>query len=303
MNPRERILKVLLYILNNPGRYTRREIAEHFGVAPDIIDKDTQVINQLPELTLHYQEYPHRCYIEPNNKYNALEVFRPLSEEDRYYVMRALDNLGNAKLARTLKTKIEGLYDFQQLGLRQLRHPAIARINGLEEARQQQQRVILVRYRSNSNRIKDREVEPFHIDPELDTLQAYDVDRDETRHFRLSRIERVKVLDKPWSKQGKHEIRYTDVFRIANNDQRMVKLRLSVQAYNVLLEAYPMSHAYVEADADENAFLFQAKVNADYLGLLNFLMGYMNDVEIIAPDDLKTAVKTEAEKILKKLSL
>lgn len=302
MNPRERILKLLLRVLNNPRRYNRQQLADYFGYSKDTIKKDIDTINSLPELTLHYKKYPNLCYIEPNNKYSELNSFQALSAEDRYYISQALDRGGNTRLAEQLKAKVEGLYDFQQLGLRQLRHPAIERINRLEGARERKQQVILVRYRSNSNSIKDRTVEPFLINPELDTLQAFDHDRGEPRHFRLSRIERVELLDIPWENEARHFIRSTDIFRIANNQQLLVKLRLTVQAYNVLIEQYPMAISYTEPDSSSaQHFLFQARVNADFLGLSNFIMGYAEDVEILAPTGLREAIRKKLEGIISSL--
>jgi predicted DNA-binding transcriptional regulator YafY len=208
--------------------------------------------------------------------------------------------MGSRKQADLLQSKIEGLYDFQQLGLRQLRHPAIEKINRLESAKVGKKQVRLVRYRSNSNVIKDRVVEPFLINPELDTLQAYDYTREEARHFRLSRIERVEILTEVWQYENRHMPRSTDVFRIADNKQLTVKLRLNVQAYNVLLETYPMAASYTEPDAEENRFIFQAKVNAGFLGIANFIMGYAEDVEILAPEALRLHIGEKAAAILRK---
>lgn len=300
MNPRERILKVLLRILNNPRQYTRQQLANHFNTTKDTIATDINTINTLAELKVYYQEPPHLCYIEANNKYSELHTFQPLSEEDRYHINQALDRSANSRMARQLKSKIEGLYDFQQLGFRQLRHPAIERINRLEGAKERKLKVELVRYRSNSNKIKNRIVEPFLINPELDTLQAFDYDRMQARHFRLSRIERVELLEESWQYEQRHLSRATDVFRIASNDQLMVKLRLSVQAYNYLIETYPMATAYTEPDNKENHFLFQAKVNASFFGLANFIMGYAQDVEILGPVALREHIKELAAKIIAK---
>lgn len=301
MNPRKRILKLLLRVLNNPRRYTRQQLADYFGQTKAAIGSDIDIINSLPELSIHYQEPPYLCYIEPNNKYSELNTFQALSEEDRYHINQALDRSVNTRLAQQLKSKVEGLYDFQQLGFRQLRHPAIERINRLEGAKERKQQVVLVRYRSNSNNIKNRTVEPFLINPELDTLQAFDYEHLEPRHFRLSRIERVELLETPWENEQRHFIRSTDIFRIANNKQYLVKLRLTVQAFNVLIEHYPMAISYTEPDSSSpHHFLLQARVNAEFLGLSNFILGYAEDVEIIAPEELKENIREKAAAILRK---
>jgi hypothetical protein len=300
MTPRERILKVLLRILTNPHKYSRPELARYFNETERNINKDTEIINALPEITLHYKEHPYKCYIEPNNKYSELNKFLPLNEDDRYHLKRALDYLA-LPLANLLQTKIEGLYDFQQLGLRQLRHPAIEKINRLEAAKNQEKKVILNNYRSNqSNQTKDRLVEPHLINPELDTLQAYDYFRNKSIHFRLSRIERVESTDQDWEYKQRHSSQNTDVFRIANNDQVQVKLRLQVRAYNILIESFPMAKNYLDPDSEPDHFIFQAQVNKDFFGLMPFIMGFNHFIEILGPAELKDAVKEEARKILEK---
>ena len=300
MKPKERVLHVLLRILNNPGRYTRKQLAEQFGCSKDAIREDEKAINSLGEIELEFEKPAYTYRINVKNRYTALDKFRPLSEEDRYLIINALyRGLGSNHKASLLESKIKGLYDFQQLGLRQLRHPAIMKINRLETAKAMKSKVKLVRYRSNSNQIKDRIAEPFVINPELDTLQAYDYHRGETRHFRLSRIERVQLLEESWEMEHRHESRPTDVFRIRDINQVTVKLRLSVYAYNVLLETYPMAATYVDPDPEqEEYFIFQAQVNAGFKGILNFVMGYSTEVEVLAPQALCIRMQQEAQRIL-----
>ena len=301
MKPRERILKLLLRILTHPHQYSRPELANYFNESQSVINEDTQIIASLPEITLHYQEHPYKCYIEPNNKYSELNKFHPLNEEDKFYVQRALDNMPNQRLAGLLKTKIEGLYDFQQLGLRQLRHPAIERINRLEAAKKQKRQIYLKNYRSNrSNSTRDKLVEPHLITPELDTLQAFDLEHMDTRHFRLNRIERVEITENEWEYEPRHTPKLTDVFRIANNDQISVKLRLQVRAYNMLIEGFPMAKNYLDPDTKMDHFIFQAPVNADFYGLVPFIMANSDYLEIIGPSELKEVVRAGARKILEK---
>ena len=300
MNPRERILKVLLRVLAHPHTYSRRELANYFNENVRNINSDTEIINSLPEITLHYKEHPYKCYIEPNNKYSELNKFLPLNDTDKSHLYRALDYLSGSQ-ADLLKTKIEGLYDFQQLGLRQLRHPAIEKINRLESGKKQEKKVILKNYRSNqSNQTSDRLVEPHLINPELDTLQAFDYVRGKSIHFRLSRIERIEATEEDWENKKRHVSQATDVFRIADNDQPQVTLRLQVRAYNILIENFPLAKNYLDHDSKPDHFVFQAPVNHNFYGLMPFILGHSEFIEIIKPKKLKTAVLAETKKILEK---
>ena len=301
MTPRERIIRLLLRILNNPHRYTSRELAAYFQVTPDVIKEDASFLNRLSELNVHYQKYPYRYYIEPNNRYSGLDGLRFLTDEEKGEISRALRVQKSTRRAEMLIKKIEGLYDFQQLGLEKLRHPAIERINLLEGAKNNRRVVKLIRYRSNNNSISDRKVEAFNINPELDIIEAYSYKHKTTRHFRLSRVERVEVTDDIWQNEGHHRYDYADVFRISSQKQEYVKLRLTIKGYNMMTEYFPMSAAKTMPDNTEGFFIFQDKVNADFHGIADFIMGHSEEVEILKPQALVLLIQQRAEQLSEEL--
>lgn len=57
MTPRERVIKVLLRILAHPYRFTRRELAQHFGVSMDAVKDDINAIRVQVLLTLDVFAY------------------------------------------------------------------------------------------------------------------------------------------------------------------------------------------------------------------------------------------------------
>ena len=206
----------------------------------------------------------HKNYAPPPSRApQELERLQPLSKTDRLLISKALDQLGGDEVADKIKAKLDSLYDFQQLGLEALRRPAIERYESLERARVWQRQVVLKQYRSNSNDIRDRKVEPFKIDADLDTLQAFDVDLGQNRHFRLSRIRRVQPTDEPWQHEDRHIRKETDDFRIADNEMVNVHLRLDVLAYNLLTEAYPNSRRNLLEGAEQNSWDYEGKVRSD----------------------------------------
>jgi len=301
MTPSERTVRVLLRLLSSPFRYTKKDLAEYFGYSiKDNINRDLQAIRNAGLKVV--QDRPHyRCAIEPDREFKELRHLQALSDADRAQIKHAL-RTSSARDALYLSKKLDTLYDFQQLGLRALRRPVLDRLGHLEAAKKQKQRVILEQYRSNSNEVKDRQVEPFHVDPELDTLQAYDIDSQDSRHFKLSRIERVRPTDIPWDYEKRHVLKYTDVFRIADNEQIMVHLKLNVQAYNDLIETYPKAQSKTMSGDQPNTYDFQSKVNAGFLGLMNFVMANVDHIEIIRPDSLKKKLLEKIEVIYKKAS-
>lgn len=299
MTPRERVLRVLLRILAHPYRFTKRDLADHFEMSKDAIKEDLEAIINIG---LHFhQDNKYRCAIIPDRQFKELKHLQSLNEDDQTKISEALSRFCSSKDALYLKNKLSSLYDFQRLGIRALRRPALERIDTLEQAKNQKRLAILKNYRSNSNTIRDRRVEVFHIDPELDTIQTFEVDEGDNRHFKLSRIERVELTEMPWQYEKKHMYQYTDVFRIANNNQVPVHLRLQVYAYNDLIESYPKALSEILPAAEPNTFDFETRVNAKFLGLMNFIMGNFKHIEIIEPQELKEQVEKKAQFILEKI--
>lgn len=299
MQPRERIIKVLLRILAHPYRFRRRDLWEGIeGGTKEKIDSDIEIFKNIG---LHFEQDKHyRCAILPERGFKELDRLQSLTEADRNKIALALQYSGG-KDALYLNKKLSSLYDFQQLGLRALRRPSLDKIDLLNTAQNKEQQVILKNYHSNSNKIGDRLVEVFHVDPELDMVQAFDIAVKDSRHFKLSRIERVVQTKTAWEHKDKHQFKYPDVFRIADNNQVMVHLGLDVYAYNALLDAYPKARGETFPGAEPNTFFFQAKVNAKFLGVSNFIMSNAPHVEILSPPELKAVVKAKARAILEKM--
>lgn len=301
MTPRERIIRILIKLLAHPYRYTRRDLANEFNDGQiEAINGDIREL-KYADIGLHQEENPpYRLAIVPDRRLKELQRLMPLTEEERARVRAILSRELSAKDALYYNNKLDSLYDFQKLGLRALRRPELEKIDRLEMAKKTKKQVILEKYRSNSNTIRDRRIEPFHIDPELDTLQAYEPDKQKANHFKLSRIERVVPTEEDWTCEEKHHYKYTDVFRIADDQQEYVQLRLDVWGYNALLEAFPKARAEITPGAEPDTFVFEAKVNAQFLGLINFIMGNADHVVILNPERLKVKIREEAKKILQK---
>lgn len=297
MTARERTIRVMLRILANPYQYSRKELAKHFDCSRDSIDDDIKAIKDADINFRQLKKGKHPCAIEPDRQFEELRYLQPLTDADKAQIANALAYT-NKKDAFYLKKKLDSLYDFQKLGLNALRRPALERLNNLAAAQKAKKQVILVRYRSNSNAIRDRQVEAFKVDPELDTVQAFDPKDQKNKHFKLSRIERVLLTDTPWASEEKHNIKPTDVFRIAMANQIMVQLKIDVYAYNSLIDNYPKAKGECDSGTSPNTFFFQCKVNPQFLGLINFIMNNAGHVEIIAPIELKEKVRERVNILL-----
>lgn len=289
-----RLLRVMRALIERPYGYTKKQLALKYGVHPDTIGNDLEIFSELG-LEVDRDE-KHRYAFVVNQALKKINELLYFSEEERALLHEAIHNLRTTPEKQTqLIRKLHSLYDYSRLGYAFLRKPHLNKVNLLEQAKTEKRQVVLEDYRSsNSNTVADRIVEPYHISPAEDTLQTYDVEKRIARHFRISRITRVRLLDQPWQFEGHHNIQRTDPFRIVNNDQKNVHLRLSVGAYNELTERYPLTRSYIEETADPNYFDFQCMVNKNFFGLTNFILGFYHlDIEVIAPEELRAHLRGE----------
>jgi len=302
-----RLLKMMLKILDQPNRYTKKELAERYGVSESMIKKDFETLRNVGLSIDCDDNYRYAFKLEkPFNKLRDLLYF---SDEDQELLRSAIDKVETHKhshRADQLKRKLDSLYDYHELGLAYLRKPYLRKIDILKEAESKKKVVVVYAYHSsNSNTVKDRKLEPFHVSPDEDLLHAYDIDIKKLRHFRISRMGRISIVDADWEYQGHHRIMSADPFRIVNDDQIMVHLRLKVGAYNELIERFPLTKRYVEPSAEEDGiFDFQCKVNCEFIGLTNFILGFYHQlIEVVGPDELIIHLGKEIEKFQKKLGV
>lgn len=291
---RARVVHILRSIIERPNFYTKRALAVRHRRNVDTIDGDFQAITAAG-FTLVPDE-KHRYAFVLDKPHKQLKDLLHFSEEDQLLLHQAIDNLPNTtERHQNLKRKLSALYDFRRLGHAYLRKPYLAKVDLLEQAKNEKRQVLLVDYRSsNSNAISTRLVEPFHISPAEDMLHVFDVNKHALRHFRISRFTRVQRTDTPWQYAGHHNILPTDPFRIVGAEQINVHLRLGVGAYNELVERFPLTKNHIEDSEDPNLFDFQCRVNRQFLGLSNFILGfYHQHIEVVEPEELKVHLMQE----------
>lgn len=297
-SPRARIAHLFRILLEQPNRYTIRELAEKLGVSADTIEGDFQAIRSPGYQLERDDKYRYAFLLE--KPYQQLKDLLHFSAEDQMLLYQVIDNLavGTERMAK-LKAKLGSLYDFGRLGHAYLRKPYLAKVDLLEQARQEKKQVILEAYHSsNSNSIEDRVVEPFHISPDDDMVQTFEPAKRKVNHFRISRFVRVKILDVPWQYEGHHNLRPTDPFRIVGNDQVMVHLRMSIGARNELVERFPMTKGHLQEAQEKGMYDFQCRVNDKFLGLSNFILGfYHQGIEVLQPESLREHLRVVVAKM------
>jgi predicted DNA-binding transcriptional regulator YafY len=296
--PGQRVLRVLMYMVEYPQGLTRKELASRLNVSEKVIKRSHAAMTAVG-FEVDYNEKYHTYRLLPSKrteKLNRLLYFTPQEQE---MIRQAVDQVHKfSHASETLKRKLSSIYDYQRLGTIGFRKPLLNRIALLDKAVKEKKQVILQAYRSNnSESVADRRVEPFHLNVPEDIVQAYDLERRALRYFRLSRMERVVITDTSWQFETHHNIMPADPFRIVQKQQTMVHFRMQVSVYNDLIERFPLTKNCIEPANEPDWFDFQGEVNADFTAIGDFLLGHGTKVEIVYPEELRNWLNAEVTKL------
>ncbi|RME95086.1 MAG: WYL domain-containing protein [Bacteroidetes bacterium] len=296
--PRERLLRVLMYMVEHPQGLTRKELAARLQVSEKVIKTCINAIENVG-FEVGYDIQYHTYRLVPNKRTEKLSRLLYFTPAEQEMIRQAIDQVYKfSHASETLKRKLSSIYDYQRLGTVGFRKPLLNRIAMLDKAIKDKKQVILQAYRSNnSETVADRLVEAFHLNVPEDIVQAYDLQRQGLRYFRLSRMERVLVQDTSWQYQSRHLIMPADPFRIVQKQQVMVHFRMQVSVYNDLIDLFPLTKNCIEPANEPGWYDFQGEVNASYLAIGNFLLGHGSKVEILFPEDLRDWLNAQARKL------
>lgn len=284
----QRMIKLLLD-LSSGLKYTSEHLIDRYGISKRTFHRDI--------LTLQTVGFPVE---QENGRYFINKIESPLkelhelpyfSEEEAWILQRAIHSIDeNNQLKMNLVEKLYALYKFGKVADVIVRKEQSENISNLTRAINHKQVVVFRDYRSaNSGTIENRTVEPFDFTHNYISVWAYDTKTRTNKVFKTSRIGKVTLTGKPQQYLSMHRSLPLDVFRISSEEQIQVKLRLSLRAYNLLVEEYPLAEKYL-SEADDNTWLFEAPVSG-FDGVGRFALGLSDEIEVLSPDDFKRYLK------------
>jgi proteasome accessory factor C len=104
------------------------------------------------------------------------------------------------------------------------------------------------------------------------------------KQFKMDRIGEVISLGKPYQFQSLHKNTNTDIFGFSGDGNIWVILKLSMRAYLLMTEEFPLSIPYLEKKEDH--YTFNGPV-ANLEGIGRFVMGLIDEITLISPDTFK----------------
>jgi len=165
----------------------------------------------------------------------------------------------------------------------------------------QKRRKVLVTYDSNMwGKREQRKIEPYTFFFYYNYVWCFDPVREKNIPLRVSRMGEVKILDEKWESGHRHRKQIVDAFGCWGHFTKHVKLRLTMQARNLMTEAHPISMITMTEDPaypNGERWILETGV-CDYSGITRYIMGMLDEVEILEGDGLKEYIDDWRKKIM-----
>ena len=278
----ERLLR-LMRLMSGNTYYTIQELQDTLGMSERTIYRYIDTFKAAGFAVEKVRGNVYRL-VNMRKPYPDLSKIVYFSEEEAYIVNRLIDSLDNTNaLKQGLHRKLAAIYDATSIADYVDKKSNSANIQALADAAKSKKIVVLKNYESShSGDIRDRKVEPFAFTTNYLDVWSYDPEDGKNKRFKIARIDEVLVLD------SLHSSSEIDVFRMSGIETYHVRLQLSLQAKNLLLEEYPLAEKSIRKNGDH--YIFDDDVRA-MEGVGRFVIGLASDITIIEGTELREYIR------------
>ena len=224
------------------------------------------------------------------------------TDEEAHIVNQLIEALDDTNsLKQNLRRKLTTVYNCTSMASSIVRGKNASNVNRLLEAIEEHRQVVLVDYASShTGVVRNRLVEPFGFTTNYVQAWCYEPESGMNKLFKVSRIGSVEVLDVEWQSGAEHAEGYIDIFRMTGFEQHRVQLRLGMLARNLLIEEYPLAERDIVSLGDKSWLLDTMVCN--YLGVGRFVMGLLDDIEIVDSPEFDRYIADSISKISHKFN-
>ena len=219
------------------------------------------------------------------------------TEDEAVFLLRLLESADSKNpQVGSIKHKLERFYDFDILNNEKLRERRSRNLSTLYEAIKFRQIAKICNYSSpHSKTVSDRIVEPFMLMNNNNEVRCFEIASKQCKTFKLSRMERVELIDLNWSYTDQHTEMFTDIFMFSGEKPQTIKLLLGRLSANIMGEEYPQAEQYMEQQ-DDGKTLLSLPV-CSFLGIGRFVIGLYEDITIVENDDFKAYIADKIKKM------
>lgn len=285
----------LLRIMTKNGPQTVEVLAEKTGLCARMVYR---YIKQLGKLGFDVIKTGNAYSIDSNSPYfkDITQGFR-FSEDEALTILHVLNSvMDRTPQVRHLREKLSSLHDSQKMKEYGVDEQVAKNLAVLYTAITCEQMVCLRNYSSpHSGKVSDRIVEPFVFLPGNNDVRCYELATGENKTFKVSRAERVELIDLCWSYRDRHRPFNTDIFNFSGEDVYRIVLRLGQLSHNVLLEEHPYAEQYMTPEPN-GTYLLETDV-CDFKGISRFVLGLYEDIEVIGSQEFRDYLNDKIAKM------
>lgn len=289
--PQAKLLRLFQIIgVLKGGHWTIRQLAERFDTSERTIYR---YINLLEEVDfLVEKDFENRYFIITSEDDPSQSQFSV--EETRLIKKLIQSGTTDNPLRNLLLKKLSLNSELDSMPRLFLRARLGKIVEQLAEAIRNKQQVVLKNYHSaHSGEIRDRLVEPIHFGDNYQSIMALDTADKICKQFKLDRIGEVINLQKPFAHESLHQKNQTDIFGFTGDANTWITLELSLRAYLLLREEFPLALPFLSKEEDH--YLFHGPV-ANFEGVGRFTLGLIDEIRIKAPTEFVTFIKDKITK-------
>lgn len=295
MQDHKRIYRIFQTIARLRGELgiDKARLAKEFNVTERTIER---YIALLKDIGFIIEKRHERYYIpshsKTTNKFDDLIAF---SIEEAATIRDAMVEVSpSGPLKHSIMDKLYWLTEMEAIGT-EIQNLSISRnIAEVRKAIQLKKQVWLKDYESsNSGTTQNRLVEPIRFFDYYNHLLAFEVSSNMVKQFKTKRIGGVTITDTDWKFESRHKKTTIDLFGMNGKTSFEVELLLGLRAKQLIIEEFSGANNYIKAI--DGKFMFKAKVTS-LEGVGRFVMGLLDDIEVIAPKALKELISEKIKK-------
>lgn len=292
------VFRLLEYLSDGQWR-TMREIGERLGFSSS---KTYRCVDSLRECGVELTKSGKRYRINFKSPFfqqmGANITFTDTEAEMVCRILATVDTSNTIALAA--KDKLVRYYGLEAVASPEGQKEHEQKLNIINEAIVKKQMLMIKGYSSpHSQSKKDRIVEPFLVMNGGMDIRCHEISSNMNKTFKLSRMEKVELMDTPWIRESEHRKVYIDLFLFSGEKLNHLELRMGLLSHNVMLEEYPKSQRMFEQE-DDTHWILRIDV-ASYLGIGRFVLGLYDDIEILEGEGFKEYLAKKIEDMKAKL--
>jgi hypothetical protein len=146
--------------------------------------------------------------------------------------------------------------------------------------------------------VTDRIIEPTCFTDNYDAVSAFEIKTMLNKYFNIERMADVEVLATPIQYEHLHEFYKPDIFGFQGKSlNKEIELEMSMRAYLVLIEEYPMSTAFIKPITGTSKYNFKANVQS-FKAPSRFVLGFLEEVKVVGSKNFVKYVQRVISKSL-----